>query len=102
MDSGISADTIGGLVLYDAATGKSTFAVGVSEADFSFVPENSNIGFILWNFASLGNGSHGFALVNKCYSVLHFLSYEGSFHAASLPPEAVVLAVDPAASNSQL
>ena len=79
MDSGISADTIGGLVLYDGATGKSTFAASVSEAHFSFDPENSNIGFILWNFASLGDGPHGFALVDKCNSVLHFMSYEGSF-----------------------
>jgi uncharacterized protein len=76
-DAGISAMSIGGIVLYDGTTGKSTLAFGVADATFFFDSDDKNIGYVVWDI-ELEDGLSGVALVDNCNSVLQFVSYEGS------------------------
>lgn len=77
VNAGISSTTIGGIVFYSGATGKSTFAMSVSDATVSYDSDDPNIGYIVWDVA-LGDGPDGFAIVDKCNTVLQYPSYEGS------------------------
>jgi uncharacterized protein len=77
-DSGISAQTIGGLIIYDGVTGLGTIAYGVANATFYVDNKNTSIGYIVWDIELIDERA-GVALVDNCNSVLQFVSYEGAF-----------------------
>jgi hypothetical protein len=77
--TGISAQSIGGIVLYDGATGYSTLAHGVADATFFDDSDDANVGYVVWDIGELPDGLSGVALVDNCNTVLQFVSYEGTF-----------------------
>lgn len=43
--------------------------------------DDPNVGYIVWSTALADGGPDGFALVDHCNTVVHFISYGGSFQA---------------------
>ena len=68
-------------MLYDGSTGRSTFSYSAAEASLAVDPDNSNVGFIVWDVPLADGGPGGIALIDGCNNVVHFMSYEGSFMA---------------------
>jgi hypothetical protein len=81
LNGGVTPSSIGGLVLYSGVTGKSVWAYTFEEGLLTFDEDDSSVGYIVWKSYLADGGPDGFALVDRCNKVIHFMSYGGSFQA---------------------
>jgi hypothetical protein len=89
-NAGVSPSSIGGLVLYDGASGESVAAYTFQEGLLTVDQDDPNVGYIVWSIALADGGPYGFALVDHCNTVVHLISYGGSFQAKEGVAENIV------------